>query len=40
LLGADFPNTVEGTMVGIVTAAAEAAAVFFRKVLRFMGIGL
>jgi len=38
LLGAFFPKTEEGTMVGITIAPAAVAAVFFRKFLLFIFI--
>jgi hypothetical protein len=38
LLGAFFPKTDDGTMVGITIAPAAAAEAFLRKVLRFMFI--
>jgi hypothetical protein len=36
LLGADFPNTLEGTMAGTAKVPAVAAAVLFKKTLRFI----
>jgi hypothetical protein len=37
LLGAFFPNTEEGTMVGKITVPTAVAVAFFKNILRFIG---